>query len=188
MEQLPIYYSDPNLTFLLAAISTQNDPPLSAYDAHGVAQVFGVSHASQLDRESLHLFSLFSIYPFLYQTDKYQEFLAVFLTTEARSSHSFLDNQRYSIAAQQCLQHLRKNCSFISRRISDGPILIQWALQCLPALLDRSSETEELIQSARSMDFCWGVEEYPAYASAAKAAIARYLSRCTQNLSTHFSL
>ena len=179
---MPIYYSDPILTFLVAAISTRHDPtPLVSYPDE-VAKLFGIPQASGLDSEGLHLFLLFSFFsPLPWYTKAYQEFLTVFLTTEARSRHCFLNHQHYSIAAQQCLQYLYENSAFTSRRVnSSEPILIRWALRCLPALLDRSTETEELIQSARSMYFHWRVKVLPEDESPAKAAIARYLSRCTK--------
>ena len=138
-----------------------------------VSKFFRVSQASRLDSDCLHLFSLFSNYTIRNST-LYKKFLVRFLTTESRSRHCFLNKQRYSLAAQQCLQYLHKNSSTKSQYLS----LAAWKL--LPTLLGRSSETEELIQSAQNIDFNSEVGEFPAAEFAAKVAIARYLSRCTK--------
>jgi len=168
-----MYYSDRMLTFLVAAICTRYKTPC-------LVPNFG-AQASRLDSSGLHLFSLFR--DVSSHGDIYQEFLADFLTTESRSRHCFLNNQRYAIAAHQCLEYLHKNSSestSTTNRIYSGPTLTAWALRCLPTFLEQSSETEELIQSARSIDFDSKVGEYSAAESAAKAAIAGYLSRCTR--------
>ena len=60
LEQLPMYYSDSILTFILATIASRHDPPPLANFPDHVAQIFGVPQASGFDSEGLHLFSFFS--------------------------------------------------------------------------------------------------------------------------------
>jgi hypothetical protein len=114
----------------------------------------------------------------------YKEFLVHFLTTEARSGHSVLTGQRYSTASEQCLKYLHKQRRYPCTDDEGDRRLMAWALECLPNLLDQSSETEALVRSAQCMRFTSKVGNLPAAEYMAKAAIERYLSRCTKFLAS----
>jgi hypothetical protein len=185
LEQLPTYYSNPTLTLLAASITicgvpdyVQSSQVISSFYA------FPFPQAKILDNKGLCLFSLLSGVFEHGETNK--AFLACFLTTEARSKHCFLNNQHYSIAAQQCFKYLNNNTSYAPTSYgTPHPSWFRWALDYLPTLLDRSSETEELTHYAESAQIIYfnsrGRElEYTAGISRANAAIARYLARCTK--------
>ena len=176
-EQLPQYYSNPTLTFLVAAISTPfkvpylwSYPPISSF--FGVVATGNVEEAKTVDSMSLNLFSFF--FDLFGWANPYKQFFADFLTTEASSWHCALNGQLYSTATQLCLEVLDEysDCNDAS--------LTTWALECLSTLLDQSSKTEALVQAAQDFNFNPIVEsDYAEKGFVAKAAIARYLSRCT---------
>jgi hypothetical protein len=180
LEQLPTCYSNPTLTFLVAAITTCGGP--GYHNAQVISDFFAVPQASLLDSQGLYLFSLLS--DVFDHRETYKAFLACFLTTEARSKHCFLNNQHYSIAAQQCFKYLNISSGYThtphGKTHPYWSNLMLWVVDCLPTLLDRSSETEELTHSAQIIYFNTkeGDLEYTAAVSRANAASARYLARC----------
>jgi hypothetical protein len=179
-EKIGQYYSNPTLTFVAAAISTLCKLPILAYDS-AISDFLGrveTREAENVDHKSLYLFALF--FSRFDRGDAYKEFLAHFLTTEARSGHCVLTGRHYSIASELCLKYLHKQRNYSRRDYEGDSRLTAWALECLPSLLDQSSETEALVRFAQSMKFTSKVGNLPAAESMAKAAIERYLSRCTK--------
>jgi len=181
-ERIGKYYSNPTLTFVAAAISTSCKLPSLAYES-ATSDFFGRAEKREAEpvdmgHKGLYLFALF--FSRFDPGNAYKEFLAHFLTTEARSRHCVLTGQHYSTAAELCLKYLHKQRHYPrTDDIGDG-LLMAWALECLPSLLDQSRETEMLVRSARCMQFTSKVANLPAAESTAKAAIERYLSRCTK--------
>ena len=179
-EKIVTYYSNPTLTFVAAAISTSCKLPSLAYES-AISDYVGRAEkreAETVDHKGLYLFALF--FSRFDSGNAYKEFLSHFLTTEARSGQCVLTGQHYSTAAELCLKYLHKQRHYPRiDDVGDGR-LMAWALECLPSLLDRSSETETLVRSARCMQFTSNVGNLPAAESMAKAAIERYLSRCTK--------
>lgn len=182
LEKIEQYYSNPTLTFLAAAISTPCKLPSLAYES-AISDFLGrveTREAEKVDHKGLYLFALF--FSRFDRGNAYKAFLAHFLTTEARSGHCVLTGQRYSAASELCLKYLHKQRHYPCTDNEGDSRLMAWALECLPSLLDQSNETEMLVRLARYMKFTSKVENLPAAESTAKAAIERYLSRCTKFL------
>jgi hypothetical protein len=183
-EKIGQYYSNPTLTFIAAAISTPCKLPSLAYES-AISDFLGraeTREAETVDQKGLYLFALF--FGRFDRGNAYKEFLVHFLTTEARSGHSVLTGQRYSTASEQCLKYLHKQRRYPCTDDEGDRRLMAWALECLPNLLDQSSETEALVRSAQCMRFTSKVGNLPAAEYMAKAAIERYLSRCTKFLAS----
>ncbi|KIM36067.1 hypothetical protein M413DRAFT_449396 [Hebeloma cylindrosporum] len=146
-EKIGHYYSNPTLTFIAAAISTPCQLPSLAYDS-AISDFLGraeTREAEKVDHNGLYLFSFFFRFDL---GNAYKEFLAHFLTTEARSGHCVLTGQHYSTAAELCLKYLHKLRHYPRTDEEGDKRLMEWALECLPSLLDQSIETEALVRSA----------------------------------------
>jgi hypothetical protein len=146
------------------------DPEISAF----LETVEQAEQVTKVDRTSLHLFSFFS--DLFGQRNAFREFLAGFLTTEARSGPCILNGQHYSTAAQQCLKYLHEDSTAIN-----NPLLKAWAQKCLPTLLNQSIKTDALVQAAQCTILNPTFGDISAPESMAKAAIERYLSLCTES-------
>jgi len=129
-----------------------------------------------VSHKGLYLFALF--FSRFGRGNAYKESLVHFLTTEVRSGHCVLTGQRYSTASEQCLKYLHKQRRYPRTDDEGARRLVAWALECLPSLLDQSSETEALVRSAQCMKFIFRAGSPSAVESMAKAAIEGYLSRC----------
>ena len=183
-EKTGQYYSNPTLTFVAAAISTPCKLPSLAYES-AISDFLGraeTREAETVDHKGLYLFALF--FSHFDRGNAYKEFLVHFLTTEAKSGHCVLTGQRYSIVSEQCLKYLHNQRRYLRTDAEGDRRLVAWALECLPSLLDQSSETEALVRSVQCMKFTSEVGNLPAAESMAKAAIERYLSRCTKFLAS----
>jgi len=170
------YYSNPTLTFVAAAISTPCKLPSLAYESANSGRA-ETREAETVDHKGLYLFAL--LFGRFDRGNAYKEFLVHFSATEARSGRCVLTGQRYSTASELCLGYLHKQRHYPRTDDEGARRLVAWALECLPSLLDQSSETEALVRSAKLAS---KVGNLPAAESMAKAAIERYLSRCTKFL------
>ena len=181
-EKIGEYYSNPTLTFVAAAISTPCKLPSVAYES-AITDFLGrveTRKAETVDRKGLYLFALF--YSRFDRGNAYKNFLGPFLTTEARSGHCVLTGQHFTTVSEHCLKYLHEQRHYPRTDDEGDRRLMAWALECLPSLLDQSIETEALVRSAQCMEFTSKVGNLPAAESIAKAAIERYLSRCTKFL------
>jgi hypothetical protein len=125
---------------------------------------------------SLHLFSFFN---FSGHRNAYREYLADFLSINTRPGRRpLLSGQNYSTAAQQCLRYLDGDMPSAVDITNISPGLTEWVLECLATFLERSSKTAALVHDARCINFNRRVGEFPVAAATAKAAIARYMTRC----------
>jgi hypothetical protein len=179
-SQLPKYYSNPALTFLVASLLTPVQLPALYDDKESIIDFLGSGEPAksllELDRNGLKLLLLFSYGRLC--GDQYRSFFTSYLHAPARSGQNVFDGKRYTVAALECLKYLHQDRDRNTPTTGNPiPKLFPWALQCLPILLDRAAITGALVQSVRRHRFSQRSKEFSNDESAAKLGISRLLLR-----------